>query len=75
MYHWEDIANEGSAKVIVNWESYGIHPPLEREGSSACFSIRVAEYLVELPPMEMLKAKLHEAMRLARGQVGRGRSE
>lgn len=31
--------------------------------------IRVAEYLVELPPKEMLEAKLHEAMRLARGQV------
>lgn len=25
---------------------------------------------MELPPREMLKAKLHEAMRLARGQVG-----
>ena len=33
--------------------------------------IRVAEYLVELPPREMLEAKLHEAMRLARGQVER----
>jgi len=31
--------------------------------------IRVAEYLVELPPKKMLEAKLHEAMRLARGQV------
>ncbi len=31
--------------------------------------IRVAEYLVELPSREMLEAKLHEAMRLARGQV------
>ncbi|MHB8120499.1 MAG: PDDEXK nuclease domain-containing protein [Methanothrix sp.] len=31
--------------------------------------IRVAEYLVELPPREMLEAKLHEAIRLARGQV------
>lgn len=31
--------------------------------------IRVAEYLVELPPREMLEAKLHEAMRLARVQV------
>ena len=30
--------------------------------------IRVEEYLVELPPREMLEAKLHEAMRLARGQ-------
>jgi hypothetical protein len=29
----------------------------------------VAEYLVELPPREMLEAKLHEAMGLARGQV------
>jgi hypothetical protein len=31
--------------------------------------IRVAEYLVELPPRQMLEAKLHEAMRLARGRV------
>ena len=31
--------------------------------------IRVAEYLVELPPREVLEAKLHEAMRLARGQM------
>ena len=31
--------------------------------------IRVAEYLVELPPREMLEAKLHEAIRLARGKV------
>ena len=31
--------------------------------------IRVAEYLVELPPREILEAKLHEAIRLARGQV------
>ena len=31
--------------------------------------IRVAEYLVELPPREMLEAKLHEAIRLAKGQV------
>jgi hypothetical protein len=30
--------------------------------------IRVAEYLVELPPREMLEAKLHEAIRLARGK-------
>jgi len=33
--------------------------------------IRVAEYLVELPPREMLEAKLHEAIRLARGQAER----
>ena len=33
--------------------------------------IRVAEYLVELPPREMLEAKLHEAIRLARGNVER----
>ena len=31
--------------------------------------IRVSEYLVDLPPREMLEAKLHEAIRLARGQV------
>jgi hypothetical protein len=31
----------------------------------------VAEYLVELPPREMLEAKLREAIRLARGQVER----
>ena len=42
----------------------------ERE-SSVCGEIRVAEYLVELPPREMLEAKLHEAIRLARGQVER----
>jgi predicted nuclease of restriction endonuclease-like (RecB) superfamily len=33
--------------------------------------IRVAEYLVELPPREMLEAKLHEAIRMARGQAER----
>lgn len=32
--------------------------------------IMVAEYLVELPPREMLEAKLHQAIWLARGQVG-----
>jgi predicted nuclease of restriction endonuclease-like (RecB) superfamily len=31
--------------------------------------IRVAEYLVELPPKGLLEAKLHEAIRLARGRV------
>jgi hypothetical protein len=31
--------------------------------------IRVAEYLVELPPKGLLEAKLHEAIRLARGQL------
>jgi hypothetical protein len=31
--------------------------------------IRVAEYLVELTPREILEAKLHQAMRLARGQT------
>ena len=31
--------------------------------------IRVAEYLVELPPKGLLEAKLHEAIRLARGQT------
>ena len=34
--------------------------------------IRVAEYLVELPPRRLLEAKLHEAIRLARGRVERG---
>jgi hypothetical protein len=33
--------------------------------------IKVAKYLVELPPREMLEAKLHEAIRLARGRVER----
>ena len=37
--------------------------------------IRVMEYLVELPPREMLEAKLHEAIWLARGQVQRGVKE
>ena len=31
--------------------------------------IRVAEYLVELLPREMLEVKLHEAIRLAREPV------
>lgn len=31
--------------------------------------VRLAEYLVELPPREMLKAKLHEARWPAKGQV------
>jgi len=34
--------------------------------------IRVAEYLVELPPKKMLEAKLHEAMRLARESKSEG---
>ena len=33
------------------------------------FRDRVAEYLVELPPKGLLEAKLHEAIRLARGRV------
>ncbi|MFZ2410416.1 MAG: PDDEXK nuclease domain-containing protein, partial [Candidatus Methanoperedens sp.] len=32
-------------------------------------SIRVAEYLTELPPRPLLEAKLHEAIRLAREQI------
>jgi hypothetical protein len=35
--------------------------------------IRVAEYLVDLQPRQMLEAKLHEAMRLARGQAERSK--
>ena len=31
--------------------------------------IRVAEYLVKMLPRELLEAKLHEAIRLARGQI------
>ena len=31
--------------------------------------IRVAEYRVERPPREMMEAKLHKAIRLARGQA------
>jgi len=34
--------------------------------------IRVAEYLVELPPKKMLEAKLHDAMRLARESKSEG---
>ena len=34
--------------------------------------IRVAEYLVDCPPREMLEAKRHEAIRLAGEQVERG---
>jgi len=37
--------------------------------------IWVAEYLVELPPREMLEAKLQEAIRLARGQIEGAREE
>lgn len=33
--------------------------------------IRVAEYLTELPPQELLQQKLHEAIRLAREQLAR----
>lgn len=36
--------------------------------------IRVAEYLVKMLPKKLLEAKLHEAIRLARGQV-KGRRE
>ncbi|NOZ69348.1 MAG: DUF1016 domain-containing protein [Deferribacteres bacterium] len=32
-------------------------------------SIRVAEYLTQLPPRDVLEAKLHEAVRLAREQI------
>jgi len=32
--------------------------------------IRVAEYLTELPPREVLQKRLHEAVRLARARVG-----
>jgi len=31
--------------------------------------IRATEYLEELPPREMLEAQLHEAIRMAKGQV------
>ncbi len=33
--------------------------------------IRVAEFLTELPPREMLQRKLHDAIRLAREQLAR----
>lgn len=33
--------------------------------------IRVAEYLTELPPREVLERKLHDAIRLAREQLAR----
>jgi hypothetical protein len=33
--------------------------------------IRVAQYLTELPPREVLERKLHEAIRLAREQLAR----
>ena len=36
--------------------------------------IRVAEYLVELPPREILEAKLHEAIQMARA-LAEGRKE
>ncbi len=31
--------------------------------------IRVAEYLTELPPRQLLEAKLHEAIQMAREQI------
>jgi len=37
--------------------------------------IRVAEYLTELPPREVLEKKLYEAIRLAREQLARPRSK
>ena len=36
---------------------------LERSG------IRVAEYLTELPPREVLEKKLHDAIKVARGRL------
>jgi hypothetical protein len=32
--------------------------------------IHIAEYLTDLPPRHVLEAKLHEAIRLAREQIG-----
>ena len=37
--------------------------------------IRVAEYLTELPPRELLERKLHDAIRLARERLARQRQE
>jgi predicted nuclease of restriction endonuclease-like (RecB) superfamily len=36
-------------------------------------SIRVSEYLTELPPMKLLKSRLHQAIELAREQAARRR--
>jgi hypothetical protein len=36
-------------------------------------SIRVSEYLTELPPMKLLQSRLHQAIEHAREQAARGR--
>ena len=35
--------------------------------------IRVAEYLTELPPRQVLERKLHDAVRLARARLAEGK--
>jgi hypothetical protein len=37
--------------------------------------IRIAEYLMELPPKDVLEQKLHHAVRLARAQLGQSKHE
>ena len=37
-------------------------------------SIRVAAYLTELPPRELLEQKLHDAVRLARARLAEGKT-
>ena len=36
--------------------------------------IRVAAYLTELPPREVLEQKLHDAVRLARARLAKGKT-
>jgi hypothetical protein len=35
--------------------------------------IRVAEYLIQLPPKELLAEKLHRAIEIARGNEGKNK--
>lgn len=38
-------------------------------------NIRVADYLTQLPPKEILRAKLHKAVEIARKRLSAGASE
>ena len=52
-------------------------PTLNRLNSSNCDakSIRVGEYLTELPPLKLLQARLHQALEHAREQAARGHGD
>jgi hypothetical protein len=53
--HWDHLCGEMNREQIELLLDWG--------------EIRMAEYPVELLPREMLEAKLHKAIRLARGQA------